>query len=370
MKTIRSGIALLAVSLTAFLGCNKTDLTKPRVQPQNLSASTNLSNANSICGEPVVYNLIDIHKVVQGTLTISNDETNVYITFDITKPDFKMSKAELVIGTLAHVTAATDINAWPKLAKGPNPPDFTKTFKPEVTSYTFTIPLADYEECFFVNAFAKLLERDANGNIIGVCYVFLQSDTHTSVKCWSAYIEYCKQHCEECGQLTTYTQGGYGNDNGNGTGTQYMIANFDAAFPSGVTIGCASGFTLKMTNAASIQTYLPSGSTPEVLTQNWVDDGPNDVLAGQMLTLALTIGFDNYDPNFGAATIHLEDMIIGSGDFQGMTVGQFFAIANDVLGGCSTAYTPAQINEAADKINNNYDEGKQDLGFLICPNGQ
>ena len=91
-------------------------------------------------------------------------------------------------------------------------------------------------------------------------------------------------------------------------------------------------------------------------------------MAGQVLTLALSVGFDNYDPNFGQATIHLEDMIIGSGDFQGMSVGDFLDLANDVLGGCNTNYTPSQVNSVADSINKNYDDGTVDNGFLVCPN--
>jgi len=368
MKTFRAGMALLAISLTAFFSCSKTELTNPQ-QSQNAYSYSN-TETGDICGKPVSYCLVDCNHQQWGTLSVSNDETNLFVTFNITSADYKISKADLVIGTLAHVTAATDIVAWPKLPQGPNPPDFEKLFKPEVSTYTFTIPLANYDDCFDINAFAKLIKRDAITNKpVAVSYIFLQSTTKTSKKAWSAYVEYCKQDCPPpCGPLTTYTQGGYGNDQGNGTGTQYMIANFAGAFPTGVTIGCASGFTLTMTNAASVQTYLPSNSTPEVLTQNWIDDGPNDVLAGQMLTLALTIGFDNYDPNFGAGQQHLTDMIIGSGDFQGMTVGQFFAIANDVLGGCSTAYTAAQINVTATAINENYDEGKVDNGYLDCPN--
>jgi hypothetical protein len=146
-----------------------------------------------------------------------------------------------------------------------------------------------------------------------------------------------------------------------------MIANFDAAFPGGVTVGCAGGFTMVMNSAAAIQAYLPSGSTAEALTQNWVDDGPETVLGGQLLTLALSIGFDLYDPDFGAGSQHLEDMVIVSGDFAGKTVGEFFAIANDVFGGCSTDYTPQQINDVADAINNNYDNGTEDDGYLQCP---
>ena len=88
----------------------------------------------------------------------------------------------------------------------------------------------------------------------------------------------------------------------------------------------------------------------------------------QLLTLALNIGFDNYDANFGAGTQHLEDMVIASGDFAGKTVAEFMAIANDVFGGCSTDYTPAQINVAATAINENYDNGTVDNGYLTCPN--
>jgi hypothetical protein len=302
-------------------------------------------------------------------VTVNNDETDVFITFDVSSSSFKIQKAELVIGDLAHITAATDLTAWPKLPAGPNPPDFSQTLKPEVTSYTFTIPAANYDDCFLISAFAKLVQRDPTTNkVVAVDHVFLQSQTKTSCKCWSTYVQYCKQSCpQQCGQLTTYTQGGYGNDDGNGAPTKYLIANFANAFPDGVTIGCSTGFTLKMTSAAAIQAYLPSTTIASVLDQNWVDNGPDNVLAGQLLTLALNIGFDNYDANFGAAQIHLQDMVIASGDFQGMTVKQFFDIANDVLGGCSTDYTPAQINVAATNINENYDNGTVDNGFLQCP---
>jgi hypothetical protein len=373
MKTIRFTMAILVISLTALVSCSKSDLTAPQRQGSlSASSSSNLDDFR-ICGDPVVYNLIDHSKTVLGTISISNDETNLFVTFNITSPDFKLAKAALVIGTLAHVQAGTNTIGWPKLGQGPISPDFTQTSKPEVTSYTFTIPLSNYEDCFYISAYGKLVKRDPTTNkVVASDFVFIESQTLTS-KCWSTYVNYCKQDCPppgECGQLRTQTQGGYGNDQGNGEPTQYLIANFDAAFPSGVTIGCNSGFTQKMTTAASIQAYLPSSSTPAILTQNYVDNGPNTVLGGQLLTLALNVGFDDNDPNFGPATIHLGNMIIGSGDFAGKTVYEFLAIANDVFGGCSSAYTPSQINSAATSINENYDNVTVDKVFLTCPNNK
>jgi len=68
------------------------------------------------------------------------------------------------------------------------------------------------------------------------------------------------------------------------------------------------------------------------------------------------------------ASNSLRDMVIASGDFQGIIVGDFLDIASKVLGGTSTDYTPAQVNGAADNINKYYGNGTNDLGFLTCPN--
>jgi len=63
-------------------------------------------------------------------------------------------------------------------------------------------------------------------------------------------------------------------------------------------------------------------------------------------------------------------MIIASGSFKGWSVMNFFKTANEVLGGCNTTYTPAQEDEVARAINDNYlMHGKMmmDNGYLMCP---
>ncbi|KAA0259632.1 MAG: choice-of-anchor A family protein [Chlorobiota bacterium] len=59
--------------------------------------------------------------------------------------------------------------------------------------------------------------------------------------------------------------------------------------------------------------------------------------------------------------------MIKSGTFAGMTVNDFLAIANTAIGGGTTGYTYSQINDAATKINENFDNGNQNKGFLGCP---
>lgn len=172
---------------------------------------------------------------------------------------------------------------------------------------------------------------------------------------------------QNCGGFRTQTQGGWGQcqQNGNNPGT-YLANNFAGAFPNGLTVGCTN--TLKLTSAAAVCAFLPSGSTPRKLNLNFVDPtNYNNVLAGQVVALTLSVGFDNYDANFGASGTSLGGQIIVNGTFAGWTVKQLLDTANKVLGGCASNYTPAAINGAVSSINENYVDGKEDHGFLRCP---
>lgn len=168
----------------------------------------------------------------------------------------------------------------------------------------------------------------------------------------------------------TQTQGGWGTScNGNNPGC-YRDANFAAAFSNGLIVGCSSGFTLEFTSSNAIQDFLPCGGSPDVLDVSATDPSCNDirnVLASQVIAISLSLGFDANDPNFGASAIYLGDMIIASGPFAGQTVTSVVAIANEVLGGCSTAYSPSYINDVITQFNQAFVDGNSTSGFLICP---
>ena len=172
----------------------------------------------------------------------------------------------------------------------------------------------------------------------------------------------------DCGQLRTQTPGGWGaKPAGNNPGT-YLYANFDAAFPAGLTIG--STFTLRLDEEQNVTAFLPSGGQAKKITQNYVNPTNfKNVLAGHLVALTLSVRFDDFDPNFGAAGINLGDMIIGSGPFNGWTVDAFLAEANKVFGSAASIYTVQQVLETATAINENYVDGKKDNGYLDCPNG-
>ncbi len=169
----------------------------------------------------------------------------------------------------------------------------------------------------------------------------------------------------ECGQFRTQTPGGWGSPaNGNNPGS-YRNANFEAAFPDGLVVGCAN--TITLTTASAVEDFLPSGGTPSILTQSFVD--PTEVgntLIGHLVALSLSLGFDQYDSGFSEASQLLKDQILIGGTFNGWRVGDLVELANDVLGGCNPSYTASEITEALATINENFVDGTMDNGNVLC----
>ena len=172
----------------------------------------------------------------------------------------------------------------------------------------------------------------------------------------------------DCGQLRTQTPGGWGSTpRGNNPGS-YLHANFAAAFPGGLTIGCEDGRTITVTSAQAITNLLPTGGKAAKLNSDLTNPtGIKNVLVGHLIALSLSGGFDVYDAGFGSSTIRLNDMVIGSGSFSGLSVGAFIDIANNVIGGCSDAYSIQDVLSTASAINESYVDGTGSSSFLKCP---
>lgn len=173
----------------------------------------------------------------------------------------------------------------------------------------------------------------------------------------------------DCTGFHTQTQGGWGADpRGNNPGV-YLQNNFSAAFPSGLTIGCANGNKLVLTSATAVNAFLPSGSTPSLLPAGTLTDPGatySNVFAGQLVTAVLNVGFDYYDPNFSSNSINTGDLIITTGTFAGWTINQLISEANNTIGGCSSNYSASDLNDALTSFNENYDNGTTDNGYTSC----
>ncbi len=170
-------------------------------------------------------------------------------------------------------------------------------------------------------------------------------------------------------QGTTVTQGGWGAPaNGNNWGV-YRDANFATVFtaPDYLKIGAGSK-VFTFTTALAVKNFLAKGGTPSVLPGSATNPANNkNTLANNLVALALSMKFDEADSNFSSSNTVLKDMIITSGPMMGSTVQQAWDLANKIIGGISTQYSPSEINTVIDNINRNFDNGTSNLGYLACP---
>jgi len=180
-------------------------------------------------------------------------------------------------------------------------------------------------------------------------------------------MSYCIQECNDDeeeeeilpGDFRTQTQGGWGaGAQGNNPGA-YRDANFDAAFPNGLVVGGL--YTLTLTSSEAAQMFLPQGGTANALDGNYIDPFSSSagVFGGQVVALTLSVGFDLYDPDFGASSVNLKDLVFVNGVFQGKTVEYVLAEANRVLGGGLVGnYSISHLNSAVASVNENFVDGE------------
>lgn len=164
--------------------------------------------------------------------------------------------------------------------------------------------------------------------------------------------------------LLTYTQGGWGSTpRGNNPGA-FLTKNFSSVYPYGfVGIGSTSRY-LVFTSAAAVSNFLPQGGTPGVLTGSATNPSSSKagVLAGQVLALQLNVDFSNS----GRTSAGLGAKKAGSGPLAGKTVKEILALGNSVISGGAlpSGLTLSKLNEVLTAINENYDNGNTNDGYL------
>jgi hypothetical protein len=132
-----------------------------------------------------------------------------------------------------------------------------------------------------------------------------------------------------------------------------------------MVIGSATGNKITLTSSQAVRIFLHQTGTPNHLYRTYTDPiTVNNALAGQVAALTLSTMFDAYDLNFCNAPSALSTLVIKTGTFQGWTVGNVLAESNKVLGGSFSVYTANQLNDALISINENFNSGIVNRGFL------
>ena len=173
--------------------------------------------------------------------------------------------------------------------------------------------------------------------------------------------------------LITYTPGGWGAPPSGNNAGQLLINYFDKVYPKGFEVG--SRYTIKFTTAKKLNDFLPltGGNRQGVLDRNYVDPKSGDLKSGKTLaqaTIALKLNVDfNHAGYLGSTQPYLKDLYVidPKSPCYGWTVGEVLKAAEEVLGGRKSTKKPSitanELYECADKINNNFSDGK-DYGYL------
>ncbi len=174
-----------------------------------------------------------------------------------------------------------------------------------------------------------------------------------------------------CTGIRTEAQGTWGSAATSNNPASYMTSRFAAAFPAPnyLTIGCGTRL-MRFTTPAAIIATLPTYGMPVLLASGTVVNPGNTVsntIVGQLVALKLNVRFDETDAAFMPSTLLLRNMVIASGPFVGWTVQQLITAADQAIGGCSSAYSLSLLSTALANVNNGYDGGVANSGFLNCP---
>ncbi len=173
--------------------------------------------------------------------------------------------------------------------------------------------------------------------------------------------------------FTTFTQGAWGSSPHGGNPGFFLKTYFSVVYGgAGVTVGSTKA--LKFTTSNAIDAFLPAGGKAAALPASSAAlvvnpaSSKGGIFAGHVLALKLNVDFSNS----GKTRTGLATMLVSKGPLKplNLTVAQVLAMANAVLGG--SAVPPAGLSlsdfsETIEKINQNFDSGKKDEGFLKIP---
>lgn len=341
------------ISSVALVGCEKNEIDPIRLIDKN-SASRTTASPEIVCGQIKEVKLLAGQHIEMGSVSVSNDEENLYVTYTSTG-SWRLKAIQLYVGACGSIPV--NKSGSPMIGHFPN-----KSLHDLATTFTYDFPKSTIDGCGCIAAHAEVVRIDHNGQIVQEETAWAAGTRFVPKGTWATYFEYCIQGCNHSvpcqikpGDFTTYTEQAYGSaPEGTNTGT-FVHNNFASAFANGLAIG----------NCGNIITFSSASGITDFLPRNKGREGINIAFAGQVTALSLSVGFDLAFEGFGASSTNLNSLYVASGTFAGWTVGEVLAEANKAIGGCSQ-YSITELYDVVSSINENFAEGTTDNGFLTC----
>jgi hypothetical protein len=125
-----------------------------------------------------------------GLVTVTNDETNVYVTYQ-TSGSYLVKKTHLFVGSCDDIPVNNSGN--PRIGQYP----YQTTHGIGVASYTYTIPRSSLPAgCLCVSAHAEVVAYNAAGTVIFSQTGWGFGEQINDGGSWAMKFDYCQQECE------------------------------------------------------------------------------------------------------------------------------------------------------------------------------
>jgi len=178
------------------LSCQKTGIDQP-VAETTIHASYNIP-AGYVpleCVEPVEKALLSGQNINTGTVTVWNDDNNVYVHYQASG-DYRLKKTHLFVGDCAAIPVNNSGN--PRIGQYPYQTSHGTT---GVASFTYTIPKSSLPAsgCLCVSAHAEVVAFNASGPTIFSQTGWAEGEQINDGGSWAMKFGYCPLY--ECGDI-------------------------------------------------------------------------------------------------------------------------------------------------------------------------
>jgi hypothetical protein len=226
------------------------------------STTSSTSSVTNGCSA-MVTNLFAGQHNLAGNVSVTNDETNLYITFN-TQDGWVLNHTHVYAGPLSGLPKGANGN--PKIGNFP----YQAPHNPNVTSYTYTIPLSSVsaDDCFIIATHAEVLRNSADGQTQQAETAWGAGTQITPGGSWASYFNYCK--CENTSGTTTGTTTSGSTTSETTGGTTTSGTTTSGSTTSGTTSGSTTSSTTSGSTTESNTTSgsSTSGSTTDIVVEN------------------------------------------------------------------------------------------------------
>jgi hypothetical protein len=188
-KNFAEMLAIILMLPFIFIGCQKAELIddSKTTNPEN-KENPGLKSTEDYCGTPLVADLVDFNQSISaGTVTIGNDATTLYVTYELVG-EWWIQNAVLFVGPASEAgTIYADGSG--RFAPSSWVSPYRHNYFPWDFSqfYTFEIDLTTLDDCYVIVAYANSKNLTTNENK----YIWGKSQLKSS----GYWLEYCTQSC-------------------------------------------------------------------------------------------------------------------------------------------------------------------------------